>query len=334
MKLNDLGRAVRERQDGGKVAVITDSNVAPLYLETCLRSLREAGFAASGFVVPAGEASKSGGTYLALLNKLAAAGLTRSDGVAALGGGVVGDLAGFAAATYMRGIKLYQIPTTLLAMVDSSIGGKTGIDLAEGKNLAGAFHMPELILRDPSVLATLPEEVFREGMAEVVKYGVICDEALFAAVERAAAERNLAGAAEGFIETCAAIKERYVEADPLDRGVRNELNFGHTVGHALEQLSGYELPHGFAVAAGMDCMAQLSAQQGWCSAETYDRLHALLTGMGYDTAVHYDRQAVAEAILADKKRSDDTIRLVTLDRIGACTVREIRVAELQRLLIG
>ena len=333
MRLEELGESIRGKQTGNKVAVITDSNVAPLYLDRCRQSLKAAGFGAEGFVVPAGEEHKNGETYLALIERLAGAGVTRRDGIAALGGGMIGDLAGFVAATYMRGIRFYQVPTTLLSMVDSSIGGKTGINLREGKNLAGVFYTPDFILRDPSLLATLPEEGILEGLAEVVKYGMIRDADLFETVEKAVSEGTVDQVLEELIARCAAIKQEYVQEDPYDYGIRNELNFGHTIGHAIEAMSGYAVPHGFAVAKGMELETKLACQEGWCGQETYKRLHGLLTKMGYDLSLGADREAVASAVLLDKKRIDDTtIRLITPDRIGVCRVREFGIEELKELI--
>lgn len=248
MELRQIGTALAEVQRGGKICIISDRNVASLYMDICRESLEEAGYGVWEYVLPPGEASKNGTNYLRILEYLAAVPFTRSDGIVALGGGMVGDLAGFVAATYMRGINVYQVPTTLLAAVDSSVGGKTAIDLPSGKNLAGAFHQPKLVLQDSRLLNTLPSDVYREGMAEVIKYGMIHDRKLFKRLENPTEVRN---SLDEVIKTCVGIKKEYVEADEFDRGLRHKLNFGHTLGHAMEQAEGYRLSHGDAVAKGM-----------------------------------------------------------------------------------
>ncbi|MBQ6622576.1 MAG: 3-dehydroquinate synthase [Mogibacterium sp.] len=329
MKLEHIGTLLQEIQPSGAVAVVTDSNVAPLYLDRCRDSLEEAGYRVFARVVPAGEESKSGASYLSLLSFLAGIPLTRSDGVVALGGGMIGDLAGFAAATYLRGINVYQVPTTLLAAVDSSVGGKTGIDLPEGKNLAGAFHQPALILQDPSLLETLPEDVYRQGMAEVIKYGVIEDAKFFARLTDPAWVR---AHPEEVIRRCVEIKRCYVEQDERDRGVRHALNFGHTIGHAVEQLSGYRVSHGDAVAKGMLRIAQISAAQNWCTADVPQEIGRMLARYGFDTEIPYDAEQLFEALSQDKKRTGEVIRLVTPVAIGRYRIRPLPMEELRRIL--
>ena len=237
--------AALERVAGrGRFCVVTDSNVEPLYGET-VRGLLAAHGRVSGFTFPAGETSKTLGTFSLLLEHLAGAGLTRSDTVVALGGGVTGDLAGFAAGCYLRGVRVIQIPTTLLAMIDSSVGGKTGVDLTAGKNLAGVFWQPAAVVADTALLSTLEPSVLADGMAEAVKYGMIADDALFASIERGEP------VTADMIFACVDCKRRLVEADERDTGARQLLNFGHSFGHAIEKASGYAVGHGAAVAAGM-----------------------------------------------------------------------------------
>lgn len=243
------------RLASGAVLVVTDSTVGPLYLARARESLRQAGFTVHTMSVPAGEASKSLENYGRILQVLAARQLTRTDTVVALGGGVVGDLAGFAAATYLRGIRLVQAPTTLLAMVDSSVGGKTAVDLPAGKNLVGAFYQPSLVLCDTALLDTLPEETFRDGCAEVIKTAVLFDPALF---------RHLSTHGPAFdrawvIQRCVECKRDVVCADEFDRGRRQLLNLGHTIGHAIEACSGFTISHGKAVAIGTAMMARAYA---------------------------------------------------------------------------
>ena len=266
--------AALERVAGrGRFCVVTDSNVEPLYGET-VRGLLAAHGRVSGFTFPAGETSKTLGTFSLLLEHLAGAGLTRSDTVVALGGGVTGDLAGFAAGCYLRGVRVIQIPTTLLAMIDSSVGGKTGVDLTAGKNLAGVFWQPAAVVADTALLSTLEPSVLADGMAEAVKYGMIADDALFASIERGEP------VTADMIFACVDCKRRLVEADERDTGARQLLNFGHSFGHAIEKASGYAVGHGAAVAAGMVVACRLSETIGLCSAETTARLRAVLRACG------------------------------------------------------
>ena len=329
MELRKIGTALAEIQRGGKICIISDRNVAPLYMDICRESLETAGYDVREYVLPPGEASKNGTNYLRILEYLAAVPFTRSDGIVALGGGMVGDLAGFAAATYMRGINVYQVPTTLLAAVDSSVGGKTAIDLPSGKNLAGAFHQPKLVLQDRELLNTLPADVYREGMAEVIKYGMIHDRKLFEKLGNPAEVRNSLGEV---IETCVAIKKEYVEADEFDRGLRHKLNFGHTLGHAMEQAEGYRLSHGDAVAKGMYWITRISAEQGWCSRETLDVLEQLLRKYDFNLTLPENREEIYGLLCSDKKRQGDTIRMVIPEEIGRCSIREFCIREVRNLL--
>ena len=338
MKLKKLGKEILNIQRGGTVAIITDSNVAPLYLEICEESIKAAGLKAASFVIPAGEKSKNGGVYLELMEKLADVPLTRTDGIVALGGGVVGDLAGFIAATYMRGIKLYQVTTTLLAMVDSSIGGKTGIDLAAGKNLVGAFHLPSLILRDTEMLKTLPGEVFREGMAEVIKYGVIFDAELFDKLNFYVVSKDMLMSDGGMeeltdiIELCAKFKNEIVALDLHDNGARQLLNFGHTIGHAIEKLSDYTVSHGDAVAKGMLRMAEISASQGWCGRDVRDAIENILNKYGFDLSIPYTGEEILGVIRSDKKRKGEEIEIVVPEKIGKCSIKRILLEELKSII--
>ena len=328
MYLNDIGTGARTVQQGGRFAVITDENIAALYLERVKASLEEAGFSVSCHVIPAGEEQKNGAVYLRLLSELAAVPLTRTDGVVALGGGVIGDLAGFTAATYMRGIKVIQVPTTLLAQVDSSIGGKTAIDLPEGKNLAGAFHMPALVWRDPAVLGTLPEALFRDGMAEVIKYALIDGDGFPDLSDPAAVRR----APEAVIERSAAIKEQIVLEDAKDLGIRQILNLGHTIGHAVEKLSAYRLSHGQAVAKGLARIAEIALDQGWCGEEVPARTKALLTAYGFDLEIPYGAEEIFGAITRDKKRKNDSIDIIVPEAFGRCVIRRLSLQELRAIL--
>ena len=241
--LHTIGEEVAKVCKVGSAAIISDSNVWPLYGETAANSLRNAGFRVVYFVFPAGESSKNGSTYLSILNFLAENQITRSDCVIALGGGVVGDITGFAAATFLRGISYIQIPTTLLAAVDSSLGGKTAIDLESGKNLAGAFCQPKLVLCDVNTLNTLPEEIFRDGCAEVIKYGILYDPQLFAKLQKEGLDFDR----ESVIARCVELKRDVVMRDEFDTGERQKLNLGHTIGHGIEAHSNFTISHGKAV---------------------------------------------------------------------------------------
>ena len=322
--LDTVGRQAAGQWKGRSAAVVSDSTVAPLYLNRVQDSLERAGFRVHSFVFPAGEDQKNGGTYLKLLEFLAARRLTRADGLIALGGGVVGDLAGFAAATFLRGIGFLQLPTTLLAAVDSSVGGKTAIDLTNGKNLAGAFYQPQAVLCDLDTLDTLPAEVFADGCAEVIKYGMIGDPALLARLETV----DFRADPEELVARCVAQKRDLVEQDEFDTGARQLLNLGHTLGHGVEACSGYTVSHGRAVAIGMTLVTRAAVAFGRCPAEVLPRLRRLLERYGLPDATAYSAQALYEKTLSDKKRSGDTISLVVPIAWGASQLVRIPVSEL------
>ena len=294
-----------------RLFVVTDSHVAPLYLERVRASLEGAGFQVTAHTVPAGEGSKCPARLAELWEAIMAAGLTRTDAVAALGGGVVGDLAGFAAATILRGVDFVQIPTTLLAQVDSSVGGKVAVDLEHGKNLAGAFWQPRLVLMDPEVLDTLPLPVFMEGMAEVVKYGCIKDAAFFDFLAARPSRAELMAEMEHILYTCCAIKRSVVEQDERDTGERMLLNFGHTLGHAYTEWS-----HGAAVAAGMCAAARLGVRLGVTPAELPERLEEALSALGLPTAIPCTAEDYAAAVGLDKKGAGEDISVILLERMG------------------
>ena len=322
--LDTVGRQAAGQWKGRSAAVVSDSTVAPLYLNRVKDSLERAGFQVHSFVFPAGEDQKNGGTYLKLLEFLAARRLTRADGLIALGGGVVGDLAGFAAATFLRGIGFLQLPTTLLAAVDSSVGGKTAIDLTNGKNLAGVFYQPQAVLCDLDTLDTLPAEVFADGCAEVIKSGMIGDPALLARLETV----DFRADPEELVARCVAQKRDLVEQDEFDTGARQLLNLGHTLGHGVEACSGYTVSHGRAVAIGMTLVTRAAVAFGRCPAEVLPRLRRLLERYGLPDATAYSAQALYEKTLSDKKRSGDAISLVVPIAWGASQLVRIPVSEL------
>lgn len=325
--IDEAGAKLAEVIRPCRTAVVSDEHVAPLYAERVCESLRAAGFTPSVVVLPAGEATKCGAQYIALLEAMAGMELTRSDLVVALGGGVIGDLAGFAAATYLRGIAVAQIPTTLLAAVDSSVGGKTAIDLQAGKNLVGAFHLPIRVLCDPSTLSTLPPEQLAVGMAESIKYGVLFDEALF--------ELLSTGAPPDLGETisrCVGLKQAVVSRDLHDRGERQLLNLGHTFGHAIEACSGYTILHGEAVAIGIRMAARASVLLGIAEEDICDAVTSALLAANLPITTSYSAESLTAAALHDKKRAGGTINLVLPLRIGKCVLHAIPVERLGTLM--
>lgn len=320
--LGSLGQALPALCKAGKVCIVSDSNVWPLYGHIAVESLEKAGLEVMHFVFPAGESSKNGETYLALLNFLAGNQVTRADCLVALGGGVVGDLTGFAAATYLRGIAYIQVPTTLLAMVDSSVGGKTAIDLPAGKNLAGAFYQPKLVLCDTATLDTLPEEIFRDGCAEVIKYGVLYDPALFAHLW----EQGLGFDREAVLTRCVEWKRDVVAQDEFDTGARMKLNLGHTIGHGIEALSDFSISHGKAVAIGMAIVSRAAR----CP-DGGDIL-ACLNTFGLPTTTDFAPEAIFRHTLSDKKRSGGTVNLIIPTAIGHCAIVPTPIGELQSFI--
>ena len=311
-----------------RIAVLADDTVASLYLDTVTAALEDAGFAVCSHIFPSGEGRKNLSPLTELLEFLASEHLTRTDCVAALGGGVVGDMAGFAAAVYLRGIRYVQLPTTLLAAVDSSVGGKTAIDLAAGKNLAGAFLQPAAVLCDTDCLQSLPADVFADGAAEAIKTGVLSDESLFALFE----DGTLTAAPAEVIARCVAYKAGVVERDETEQGERKLLNLGHTVGHAIEKCSGYTIPHGHAVAAGLAVMARAAEYLGWTQEPIAGRIAACLAKNDLPTGTDFSAADLAQAALSDKKRAGDTITVVVPRRIGTCQLHKLPVAELEHLI--
>jgi 3-dehydroquinate synthase len=274
--------------------------------------------------VPAGEKSKSAEQFFALHNWLAENEVTRSDALIALGGGVVGDLTGFVAATYLRGVPFIQIPTTLLAMVDSSVGGKTGIDIPSGKNLVGAFHQPSIVLCDTETLKTLSPEVFHDGCAEAVKHGMIRSEKLLNMLGEKDIHMNL----EKIIAENIIIKRDIVQRDEFDTGERQLLNFGHTIGHAVEKLSKYEISHGTAVAMGMSIITNAAVKKKICPHECLTVLKKMLNTFNLSNQFYFSSENIYQACLTDKKRMGDTITEVIPTALGVCELRKMPVAEL------
>lgn len=325
--LQKAGEAVKKVISPCKAAIVTDSTVVHLYEETVRKSLTEAGFSVCTFVFPAGEASKNIHTLSHLLEFLAKEEMTRTDMIVALGGGVTGDLAGFGAAVYLRGIPFVQIPTTFLAAIDSSVGGKTAVDLEAGKNLAGAFYQPKLVLCDTDVLQTLPEVVFADGIAEALKYGVLGDAALFEKIAGGNCRQDL----EEIIETCVSMKRDVVEEDEFDTGKRQLLNLGHTFGHAIEQKSHFQMTHGHAVAIGMHLIAKAAEAKGIAEKGTAATIAKALEQNQLPKETTFSPAEVAEGTLRDKKRRGGTISFVFPKKIGDCEIVKIPVEEVEAL---
>ncbi|MDP2498774.1 MAG: 3-dehydroquinate synthase [Candidatus Palauibacterales bacterium] len=318
--LDDLGPRCRRAVGAHRYAVVADERVADHYAERALRSLEGAGQPAELFTFPEGEASKSRERWGRLTDRMLEAGLSRDAAVVALGGGVTGDLAGFVAATYMRGVPVVQVPTSLLAMLDSSVGGKTGVNTPAGKNLVGAFHHPEHVLVDPEVLATLDRRHLRAGLAEAVKAAAIADGELFAWMEERAGALAAGeiGPTTELVRRAVAIKADVVARDPEEAGRRQILNFGHTLGHALESTAGLSGLHGEAVAAGMVLEARRGEETGVTRPGTADRLRSLLEACGIPPwpLERHDPREVLEAARRDKKAREGGVRLVLLENIG------------------
>ena len=331
--LGTFGNVYRQHDLGGKAVVITDRIVAQLYLPAMLESLTRAGVRAFSVVLPPGEKSKTLDTAGMIYGQLIEERLERTSTVVALGGGMVGDIAGFVAATFMRGIALVQVPTTILAQVDSSVGGKTAVDHRLGKNMIGAFHQPKFVFVDSDVLTMLPEREVRSGMGEVVKHAMIRSEELFEFVERHA-ENILRGRAEREVmeeligQNCR-IKAEVVSEDPLERGVRAILNYGHTVGHAIEALTGYtKYRHGEAVMLGMVAAGEIAVRKGMLSRKELERQNSLVARVGVPEGIgDLSADAILEQIQLDKKVHEGKVRFVLPERIGSVVVRDDVAAE-------
>lgn len=326
-----------------RICVITDSNVAGLYLDELEKNLAVAGIPVFRHIIPAGEEHKNLETVSQIYDTLSSRHFGRDDMIIALGGGVTGDIAGFAAATFLRGIRnLVQIPTTLLAQVDSSVGGKTGVDLPQGKNLVGAFRQPDLVLIDPQVLDTLPENIFHAGLAEVIKYGCIWDPKILDMVaELDIAARNDSSDVRDvyksklaqLIRRCVEIKIKVVEEDETEEGLRRILNFGHTIGHGVEKLENYiGISHGEAVAIGMAAAVKMGESAGITRKGCYDKLTAILRSDRLPTETSWSGEAIYEALLTDKKKQGDDIYFVFIEDFGKTLVKKIPVTELKQMM--
>lgn len=323
--ISNIGQALKERFKPCAIAILSDDKVFPLYGKVVADALKAAGFSTMSHVIPNGEQSKTLENVTAFIDHMVQAQITRTDMVLALGGGVVGDMAGFAAAIYLRGIPYIQVPTTLLAAVDSSVGGKTAVDISAGKNLVGAFHQPALVYLDTETLNTLDPSVLRDGFAEVIKYGIILDSNLF----RTVATPGTFDLTK-VIARCIEIKRDVVEQDEFDKGLRGLLNFGHTFGHAIEKMSGFTITHGSAVARGMIIAAKVARVYGFT--DHTDTITKVVKDYGFETDCPFKADELYSVILSDKKRSGADITLVLPKQIGACTLEKMPAGQVLELM--
>lgn len=332
--LASIGELLQQNYKTKKIAVVTDDNVDAFYGKVLMDTLTTQGFQATKVVIPAGEKSKSIPMLEYLYGEFSAFKLSRSDLIIAFGGGVVGDLVGFAAATFLRGVPYVQIPTTLLAQIDSSIGGKVAVNLPTGKNLIGNFYHPEAVFIDPTLLTTLPIRVLRDGIAEVIKYSAISETELFANLTSYRNEQEFLTHIEWIIATCCQIKQTFVEQDEKDTGLRMTLNFGHTIGHAVETFFNYETyTHGEAVAIGMAHITQRSEALGITAPGTAKKIIALIQKYGLPiTATEYNHQALLNAITLDKKNSSSGLHIILLTTMGRTVIKKINANEMHLYL--
>lgn len=322
--LSRAGEEIQKACGVHEALIVSEDTVWPLYGETVLSSMKDAGFDVTSFTFPHGEQSKNLSVYAEILNALASRHISRKGLVVALGGGVVGDMAGFAAATYLRGIRFVQIPTTLLSQVDSSVGGKTAVDLPAGKNLVGAFCQPSLVLCDPHTLATLPDPMFYDGCAEVIKEAVLKSRTFFEDLRKTPAREQI----EHILDFCISMKRDVVEQDEFDTGARQFLNLGHTFGHAVEAASDFSISHGSAVSIGMVMITRAAVKKGYCEKETLEELTALLRQYHLPVEVPYPAAQLLEIAKSDKKTAGKTVNLIVPEKIGRCRVVPIQTDEI------
>lgn len=335
--LSNLGAICARTVKPCKTCVVTDDNVDILYSDQVVQSLEDAGFAVHKIVFSPGEHTKSLVSVGVILDFLAEKEFTRTDVVLALGGGVIGDLSGFSASVYLRGIKYIQVPTTFLAAVDSSVGGKTGVNLASGKNLAGTFWQPSLVVFDPMTMDSLAAPMILDGLAETIKCGMIGDKNLFDYLEHTPWNGVPSGTSlYDFVQRCAvgaiAVKQKLVEEDEKDLGLRQLLNFGHTIGHAIELSSRYTVSHGHAVAKGMVIVTRAAMVKGWSKEDCLTPLLATLNKFGFPLDVPYAPETLADIALRDKKRKGKSINLVIPNRLGEGALKAIDVDDLKELI--
>ena len=332
--LSTVGPKTKECAGGTRAFVVSNVNVDPLYGKQITQSLEINGYEVSRMVVGAGEFIKNMGVLADMLERMADAGLGRDDVVVALGGGVVGDLAGFAAAIYMRGCKVVQVPTSLLAMVDSSVGGKTAVDLKAGKNLAGAFFQPRIVIADLDCLGTISPDLFTDSCGEVIKYGVMCDRKLFDDLEASPINKGELDyeRLEEVVSRCVEIKRDVVNADEKEMGLRQTLNLGHTIGHSIEIGNDFRLGHGASVAAGMCFVARACAKLGICPEEDAQRIVSCVESYGLPTTSEISTDELYRFALADKKRHGDHMNVVMIKSIGEVYVEKMPLPRFKQII--
>lgn len=330
-KLGEMTKAVCPKAI--KALIVSETNVAVLYLDAVKAQLEGAGLEVATYVFEAGEKNKNINEIAGMWNKMAEAGFTRTDIVVGLGGGVTTDMAGFAAATFLRGIDVIQVPTSLLAMVDASVGGKTGIDIPMGKNQVGAFWQPSLVLEDTSFLKTLPDDVFTEGMGEVTKYAFIMDEKLMALLEKQNGNiRDDAAVLENVIGMCVSDKAEIINEDETDNGRRQILNFGHTAGHVIERDSGFTKPHGICVAKGMGIFMDACVKAGTLSAEDAKRMKDLLAMYKLPASDEITAEDIVKGAMNDKKKRGNTLSVILVNKIGKAEIKKMTAEEFLKFL--
>lgn len=319
-----VGERIKNELGVCSAAVITDDNINVLYADKVIDSLKNAGFRTVKFVFPHGEESKSIAVYSEILNFLAENNITRTDMLISLGGGIPGDMGGFAASTFLRGIKFVQIPTTLLSAVDSSVGGKTAVNLKTGKNLVGAFYQPDMVICDYTALDTLPPHIFADGCAEVIKYGAIMDAEFFEFLKNNDIRENI----EYIITRCVEMKRDIVNKDEKENGIRAILNFGHTIGHAIEINSNFEISHGSAVAIGMLIASKGAYKMGYCDSDISEEIKEMLIKNNLPVSCSFSAEDLFKISVSDKKRSGKSIKIIIPEKMGKCVGKNIPTEQL------
>ena len=328
-KIGEMIRGLGQNQSYVHIVIVTDNTVNQLYGDTVIENLKDNGYTVSIFSIAPGEQSKTVQTYLSLIDFLSKQQISRTDYIVALGGGVVGDIAGFAAATYLRGMKFVQVPTTLLAQVDSSVGGKTGVDLPQGKNLLGAFYSPELVICDPEFLNTLPMDILKDGYAEVIKYGMIGDQDLLQILLK---QDFKCPPDDTILYKCIALKSTIVQQDERDSGIRQILNFGHTIGHAVEACSCYSISHVKAVAMGMMAVTQYAASENICAPECLQILKKLLKNCELPLKANFSSEEIFKSIQMDKKRAGKMISMILPTALGKCEIFNFSLEKVNEII--
>ena len=326
--LDSVGEMLLKIKKPCKAVIVSDDTVFSLYGERVASSLENAGYKTFSFVFPHGEESKSLETFGKIQEFCAENELTRTDLFIALGGGVTGDLTGFSASCYLRGVDFVQIPTTVLSMVDSSVGGKTAVNLKSGKNLCGTFYQPLAVFADCETLKTLPQETFAEGCAEIIKYGMILDGEFLTYLSENSIKENI----QYVIKRCVEIKRDVVNRDEFEKGERKLLNFGHTIGHAIEKCSGLSISHGNAVAIGMAIATKGAFKTGLTKEDFSSMLLPMLEKTGLPTTCSFSAEELCKVALTDKKRSQDTISLIVPEKYGLCKIEKVGIEKIKEFI--